>query len=50
MKSPLLAYVYLHYVLDLRAARWRRREAAGGLIIVRYADDVIIGFENDNRW
>jgi len=37
--SPLLANVYLHYVLDLWAERWRRREATGNMIIVRYADD-----------
>src|SRR5499425_2363052 len=37
--SPLLANVYLHYVLDLWAERWRRREATGDMIIVRYADD-----------
>jgi retron-type reverse transcriptase len=37
--SPLLANVYLHYVLDLWAERWRRHEATGDMIIVRYADD-----------
>jgi group II intron reverse transcriptase/maturase len=37
--SPLLANVYLHYVFDLWAERWRRREARGEVIIVRYADD-----------
>ena len=37
--SLLLANVYLHYVLDLWAKRWRRREATGDMIIVRYADD-----------
>jgi len=37
--SPLLANVYLHYVLDLWADRWRRREATGDMVIVRYADD-----------
>jgi group II intron reverse transcriptase/maturase len=37
--SPLLANVYLHYVFDLWAERWRRREARGDMIIVRYADD-----------
>src|ERR1700739_2293112 len=45
--SPLLANVYLHYVLDLWAERWRRREASGEMIIVRYADDVIVGFEHE---
>src|SRR5580658_1369455 len=43
--SPILANVYLHYVLDLWAERWRRREATGDMIIVRYADDIIVGFE-----
>ena len=45
--SPLLANVYLHYVLDLWAERWRRREATGDMIIVRYADDVVAGFEHE---
>jgi RNA-directed DNA polymerase len=43
--SPLLSNVYLHYVFDLWAERWRRREATGDMIIVRYADDIIVGFE-----
>jgi RNA-directed DNA polymerase len=46
--SPLLANVYLHYSLDLWAERWRRREATGDMIIVRYADDVVVGFEHEN--
>jgi RNA-directed DNA polymerase len=37
--SPLLANVYLHYAFDLWAERWRRREATGDMIIIRYADD-----------
>jgi group II intron reverse transcriptase/maturase len=45
--SPLLANVYLHYSLDLWAERWRRREATGDMIMVRYADDVIVGFEHE---
>jgi RNA-directed DNA polymerase len=45
--SPLLANVYLHYVFDLWAARWRRREATGDMVIVRYADDTVIGFEHE---
>src|ERR1700752_3439388 len=45
--SPLLANIYLHFALDLWAARWRRREATGDMIIVRYADDFIIGFEHE---
>jgi RNA-directed DNA polymerase len=46
--SPLLANVYLHYSLDLWAERWRRHEATGDMIIVRYADDVVVGFEHEN--
>jgi RNA-directed DNA polymerase len=45
--SPLLANIYLHYVLDLWAERWRQREATGDMIIVRYADDVVAGFEHE---
>ena len=45
--SPLLANVYLHYVIDLWADRWRRREAKGDMIIVRYADDIVVGFEHE---
>jgi len=45
--SPLLANVYLHYVFDLWAERWRRREATGDVIIVRYADDIVVGFEHE---
>ena len=45
--SPLLANIYLHYVIDLWANRWRRREATGDMIIVRYADDFIVGFEHE---
>ena len=43
--SPLLANVYLHYVLDLWANQWRQRHATGQAIIVRYADDSVFGFE-----
>ena len=46
--SPLLANIYLHYVLDLWAVRWRQREATGDMIIVRYADDFIIGFQHES--
>jgi len=44
--SPLLANVYLHYVFDLWAQRWRSREAAGDVIVVRYADDSVAGFQS----
>jgi RNA-directed DNA polymerase len=46
--SPLLANVYLHYAFDLWAKRWREREATGGMIIVRYADDIIVGFQHES--
>jgi RNA-directed DNA polymerase len=45
--SPLLANIYLHYALDLWAERFRRREATGDMIMVRYADDFIVGFEHE---
>jgi group II intron reverse transcriptase/maturase len=44
--SPLLANVYLHYVFDLWAERWRQRQAQGNVIMVRYADDIVVGFEH----
>jgi len=44
--SPLLANLYLHYVLDLWAERWRKQHARGDVIIVRYADDFILGFQH----
>ena len=46
--SPLLANIYLHYAFDLWADRWRRREATGNMIIVRYADDIVVGFEHED--
>jgi group II intron reverse transcriptase/maturase len=45
--SPLLANIYLHYVFDLWAERWRRRKAQGDVIFVRYADDIVAGFEHE---
>ena len=45
--SPLLANVYLHYAFDLWAEQWRRREAKGDMIIVRYADDIVAGFQHE---
>jgi group II intron reverse transcriptase/maturase len=44
--SPLLANIYLHYVFDLWAHQWRQRQANGQMIMVRYADDIIVGFES----
>jgi group II intron reverse transcriptase/maturase len=46
--SPLLANIYLHYVLDLWAHQWRRRHARGEVYIVRYADDVVMGFQYES--
>lgn len=43
--SPLLANVYLHYVFDLWVDHWRRHEAKGDVIVVRYADDFVVGFQ-----
>ena len=44
--SPLLANVYLHYVLDLWVTEWRSREARGEVYLVRYADDFVVGFQH----
>lgn len=46
MISPLLANIYLHYVYDLWVQAWRRRHATGSMIVVRYADDTIVGFQH----
>jgi group II intron reverse transcriptase/maturase len=43
--SPLLANIYLHYVFDLWIRWWRRKRAQGDVIVVRYADDIILGFQ-----
>lgn len=45
--SPLLANIYLHYAFDLWANRWRQRESTGDMIILRYADDTVVGFEHE---
>lgn len=44
--SPLLANIYLHYVFDLWVQHWRRRHARGDVIVVRFADDIVVGFEH----
>lgn len=44
--SPLLANIYLHYVFDLWTQRWRKTNAHGDMIVVRYADDTVLGFEH----
>jgi RNA-directed DNA polymerase len=46
--SPLLANIYLHYAFDLWAARWRQHTATGDMMIVRYADDFIVGFQHES--
>src|SRR5260370_31657863 len=45
--SPFLANAYLHYCFDLWAERWRRRETSGQVTIVRFADDIVCGFEHE---
>ena len=45
--SPLLANVYLHYAYDLWVHQWRKRHARGDVIVVRYADDAVVGFEHE---
>jgi RNA-directed DNA polymerase len=47
--SPLLANIYLHYVFDLWANDWRRERARGAVVIVRFADDFIVGFEHKDE-
>jgi RNA-directed DNA polymerase len=44
--SPLLANIYLHYVFDLWVQSWRRKRAGGDMIVVRFADDAVIGFQS----
>ena len=44
--SPLLANIYLHYVFDLWVQHWRRHHAEGDVVVVRYADDFVMGFEH----
>ena len=49
--SPILANVFLHYVVDLWVHQWRRRRAAGQVIVCRYADDMVLGcqYEADGK-
>jgi group II intron reverse transcriptase/maturase len=44
--SPLLANIYLHYVFDLWVKHWRKHHATGDVVVVRYADDIVAGFEH----
>jgi len=47
--SPILANIYLHYVFDLWVSHWRKREALGEVVVVRYADDLVMGFQYRNE-
>jgi len=47
--SPLLCNIYLHYALDLWVERWRKKQAAGDVIVVRFADDFVIGFQSETE-
>ena len=47
--SPILANLYLHYVLDVWVEAWRKKLAHGDVIIVRYADDAVLGFEHEHE-
>ena len=47
--SPMLANLYLHHVLDLWVEAWRKKQAHGDVIIVRYADDAVLGFEHQTE-
>jgi group II intron reverse transcriptase/maturase len=46
--SPTLANIYLHYAFDLWAEQWRGRNAQGNVILVRFADDIVVGFEHES--
>lgn len=47
--SPLLSNIYLHYVFDLWAHHWRRHQTVGDVILIRYADDSVMGFEHERE-
>ena len=47
--SPLLANIYLHYAFDLWVQQWQNREAKGDMIVVRYADDFVLGFQHKHE-
>ena len=46
--SPILSNIFLHYVFDLWAQQWSRRSAAGQVVAVRYADDIVLGFQYES--
>ena len=47
--SPLLANIYLHYVFDLWVQAWRKKHARGDVVVVRYADDTVLGFQSQTE-
>jgi group II intron reverse transcriptase/maturase len=47
--SPILANIYLHYAFDLWSHVWRRKKASGDVIIIRYADDIVLGFQYEHE-
>jgi group II intron reverse transcriptase/maturase len=47
--SPILANIYLHYVLDLWAHAWRGKNSSGDVIVIRYADDIVLGFQHQHE-
>jgi group II intron reverse transcriptase/maturase len=47
--SPILANIYLHYAFDLWSHAWRRKRAAGDVIVIRYADDIVLGFQHERE-
>jgi RNA-directed DNA polymerase len=48
--SPLLANIYLHYGFDLWVHQWRKSKAQGDVVVVRFADDCVVGFEHREVW
>ena len=47
--SPILANIYLHYAFDLWTQAWRRKKASGDVIVIRYADDTVLGFQHERE-
>jgi group II intron reverse transcriptase/maturase len=47
--SPLLANIYLHYAFDLWVQAWRKKHARGDVVVVRYADDIVLGFQSQTE-
>jgi group II intron reverse transcriptase/maturase len=47
--SPILANIYLHYAFDLWAHAWRQKRASGDVIVIRYADDIVLGIQHERE-